>query len=487
MLLGILLLLRGLLLAGAGCASAPADTLPRGQHPVLVPADTLVRVMSCPDVAHAAVGSVLFLGNAVTKERILRAELDFHEGDTLSLADLSARLEANRRRLFNLQLFHAVVAQSTCSGGRLLIVFGVQERWYTFPVPILSLADRNLRSWLDRPDRWRRVDYGLHVTQSNFRGLNEQIVANLQLGFNRKYELFYEAPGLGHYRRLGFGAGASYYQSRTLDYVTRADRLVPLRADAGFPIQRFYVTAGLRLRHTVQFLTALDASYHREQINDSVRRYNPDYYQGRTQREYLALTLTSTRNQRNTFAYPLTGQYTQATLTHRIFLDATTPSLTALRLNYARHLTLGHGFYYSLGLTGQARFTRHLAYADARALGYDDLVRGYDEYVIDGRHYGLVQQGLSYCLLQPRPIRLQSITNPKINTIPLALYLNIFADAGYVAAPTPTPQNRLPNQLLSAVGLGLHLVTYYDRVFTAEYTLNGLGQTGYFFRAEFPI
>ncbi|MBD2768815.1 BamA/TamA family outer membrane protein [Hymenobacter sp. BT664] len=461
--------------------------MPHPLHPVVAPADTLVRVVPCPGIARAAVSTILFGGNAVTKERILRAELDFREGDTLTIADLPARLEANRRRLFNLQLFHAVVVQSSCAGNRLLIVFGVQERWYTFPVPILSLADRNLRSWLDRPDRWRRVDYGVHVVRSNFRGRNEQVIANLQLGFNRKYELFYEAPGLGPYRRLGFGAGASYYQSRSLDYITRADRLVPFRTDQGFPIQRFYATAGLRFRHTVQFLTAFDVSYHREQISDTIQQYNPDYYQGRTEREYLDLTLTSTRNQRNTFAYPLTGQYAQARLTHRVFLAGTQPSLTTLRLCYSRYVALGSKFYYSVGLSGQARLTRRLAYADARALGYEDLVRGYDQYVIDGRHYGLLQQGVSYRLLHPEPIRLPAIANAKINTIPLALYLNIFVDAGYVFAASPLPENRLPNHLLRAIGLGLHLVTYYDRVFTAEYTLNGLGQTGYFFRAEFPI
>jgi len=434
-----------------------------------------------------AVGPILFAGNAVTKERILRAELDFHEGDTLVIDDLPARLEANRRRLFNLQLFHAVVAQASCVNGRLFIVFGVQERWYTFPVPILSLADRNLRSWLDRSDRWRRVDYGVHLTKTNFRGRNEQVLANLQLGFNRKYELFYEVPGVGPYRRLGFGIGASFYQSHALDYITLADRLVPYRSDDGFPIQRFYATAGLRFRHTVQFRTALDLSYHREQISDSVNYYNPDYFQGRTQREFLDLALTSTRNERNTFAYPLTGKFAQATLTHRIFLNKTTPSLTTLRLNYARYLSLGHRFYYSVGLSAQGRLTRYLSYADTRALGYNDLVRGYDEYVIDGRHYGLLQQGFSYRLFEPKAIRLNSIDSPKVNTIPLALYLNIFADAGYVIAPNPLPQNHLSNQFLRAVGLGLHLVTFYDRVFTAEYTLNGLGQTGYFFRAGFPI
>lgn len=476
-----------LLLASVGVGLAPPDTLPKPLRPVVAPTDTLVRIVPCPGIARAVVGTILFGGNAVTKERILRAELDFHEGDTLALADLPTRLEANRSRLFNLQLFHAVVVQSSCAGSRLIVVFGVQERWYTFPVPILSLADRNLRSWSERTDRWRRVDYGVHVVRNNFRGRNEQVIANLQLGFNRKYELFYEAPGLGTYRRIGLGVGASFYQSRTVDYITRADRLVPLASNDGFPIQRFYATAGLRFRHTVQFLTALDASYHRERITDSINYYNPNYYQGRTQREFLDLTLTSTRNQRNTFAYPLTGQYAQARLTHRVFLDGATPSLTTLRLSYARYLALGHGFYYTAGISAQARLTRRLAYADTRALGYEDLVRGYDEYVIDGRHYGLLQQGLSYRLFHPEPIRVQSLGNPKINTIPLALYLNIFADAGYVAAPSTLPQNRLPNHLLRAIGLGLHLVTYYDRVFTAEYTLNGLGQTGYFFRAEFPI
>jgi outer membrane protein assembly factor BamA len=471
----------------AGTLQTPADTLPHPLRPVVAPADTLVRIIPCPGTERSAVGSILFAGNAVTKERILRAELDFHEGDTLSLAELPARLEANRRRLFNLQLFHAVVAQAICADGRLLIVFGIQERWYTFPVPILSLADRNLRSWLDRSDRWRRVDYGIHLTRTNFRGRNEQVLANLQLGFNRKYELFYEVPGVGRYRRLGFGVGASFYQSHALDYITLANRLMPLRTDESFPIQRFYATAGLRFRHTVQFRTALDVSYHREQINDSVKYYNFDYFLGRTQREYLDFTLTSTRNQRNTFAYPLTGQYAQVSLNHRVFLDNTTPSLTTLRLKYARYLSLGHRFYYSIGLNGQARLTKRLSYADSRALGYDDLVRGYDEYVIDGRHYGLVQQGVSYRLLQPKVIRLGAVDNPKVNTIPLALYLNIFADAGYVVAPHPLPQNNLPNQFLRAVGLGLHLVTYYDRVFTVDYTLNGLGQTGYFFRAEFPI
>lgn len=475
---------------GAAAQTAPATPLP----PVVAPTDTLVQVdlAGCPAAPTVRVGAVLFVGNGVTKERTLRAELDFREGDSLAVAELPARLEANRRRLFNLQLFHAVLAQARCgAGGQLTVVFSVQERWYVLPTPIFSLAERNYNAWFARSDRWRRVDYGLHLTHANFRGRNEQLTLNLQHGFNRKYEVFYEAPGFGRRRRVGLGAGVSYYRSHTLDYNTEADRLVSLRLDEGFPVQRFYASAGLRLRQTVQFVSALDFSYHRETVADTVRQLNPDYFLGQTRREYLEVVLISTRNERNTFAYPLTGQFAQAALSYRYYLGGALPAAASVRLRYARYLSLGHGFYYSVGLWAQTRLlASRLSYADARALGYEALVRGYDAYVVEGRHFGLAQQGLSYRLWAPPPLRLPGVRNPKINTLPLAVYLNIFADAGLAAGAlgrAEPPSNELPGRLLASAGLGLHLVTYYDRVFVLELSRNGRGETGFFIRSSFPI
>jgi outer membrane protein assembly factor BamA len=457
--------------------------------PVALATDTLVRISGCgPDsLRQLRIAAVLFAGNAVTRERTLRAELDFREGDTLTLAGLAARLEANRSRMFNLQLFHVVRAQAVCRDGQLTILFAMQERWYLFPLPIFSLADRNINAWLDRPDRWQRFDYGLHLVRENFRGRNERLILNLQHGFNRKYELFYEAPGFGSRRRVGLGVGVSYFQSHTLDYTTRSDRLVSYRSEDAFPIQRLFVSAGLRFRSTVQFSSALDISYQRQQISDSIRLLNPEYFLGRTQREFIEATLTSTHNQRNTFAYPLSGQFAQLQLSHRQFLDRATPAITSLRVRYARYQPLGRGFFSSSGTTGQLRLGRRLAYPDRRALGYEALVRGYDAYVIEGQHYLLVQQGLSYRFLDDRTIQLPFLHDPKFGRVPLALYVNIFADGGYVMAASPSPQNQLPNRLLGATGIGLHAVTYYDKVFVIEYTLNGRGETGFFLRTSFPI
>jgi outer membrane protein assembly factor BamA len=463
--------------------------------PVVVPTDTLVRVGACPGVK-VRVSAILFAGNGRTRERIMRAELDFHEGDSLTVADLASRLEANRRRIFNLQLFHAVLAQASCGGtGQLTVLFSVQERWYIIPTPILSLAD-DFNRWRTRPDRWQRIDYGLHLTDTNFRGRAEQLTANIQLGFNRKYELFYEAPGLGKRRRIGVGFGISYYQSRNLDYTTLNDRLrsLPTAESNAFPIQRFYVSGGLRLRHTVQLTSALDFSYHREQISDLIYQLNPDYLLGQPQRQYVEVSLVTTNNQRNTFAYPLTGQFFQASLTLRQFAGAErSPSYGTARLRYARYVSLGHNFYYAGGVGVQARLlASRLGYADARSFGYDALVRGYDYYVVEGRSYALTQQGLSWRAWAPPPLRIPFIHNPKVNTLPLAVYLNGFADAGVSGGGVgrfQSPTNQLPGQLLASVGLGLHLVTYYDQVFCLELTrtLTVYPSTGFFLRTAFPI
>jgi outer membrane protein assembly factor BamA len=448
------------------------------------------------------VRAILFAGNHRTVERALRAELSFHEGDSLDVADLAARLEVNRRRIYNLQLFHAVLVQASCGGtGQLTILFSVQERWYVLPAPIFSLAD-DFNVWRTRPDRWRRLDYGLHLVDTNFRGRAEQLTANVQFGFNRKFELLYEAPGLGRRRRIGLGMAVSYYQSRNLDYNVLGDRRISLPAaeEDAFPIQRFYASGGLRLRHTVQLSSSFDFSYHHEQVSNLIYNLNSEYLLGQPQRQYLEASFFTTNNQRNTFAYPLTGQFLQGGVSFRQFLgEVRSPGYLTLRLRYARYLSLGHQLYYAGGLNAATKlFASELGQNDARLLGADGLVRGYDYYVVEGRTFGVVQQGLSWRAFAPPPVRLPFINNPKVNTLPLAIYLNAFADAGFTAgSPVPRPPvaaglpaaNRLPGQLLASVGLGVHFVTYYDRVFCIELTrtLTVYPALGFFLRTSFPI
>ena len=144
-------------------------------------------------------------------------------------------------------------------------------------------------------------------------------------------------------------------------------------------------------------------------------------------------------------------------------------------------------YYYFVGGEAQARLSKRYAYADNVALGFRTLVRGYELQVVGGQHFGLFKQGLTRELFQHEGVRLKFIKSPKFNKVPLALYANVFTDAGYVVDEVFENGNPLANRLLAGMGAGLHLVTFYDFVFRAEYTVNREKTGGLYLSGRFPF
>ncbi len=492
-LLGSAVLIGGLWLGGGGTVvRAQSDVPPAVALPGDATDSLVVIAPPCAPIRRTAVvGQILFLGNARTRERILRAELDFQEGDSLALADLRPVLERNRRRLYNLQLFHAVVGHAICREGRLLLVFTLRERWYLFPSPIFSLADRNPRAWLAKRD-FRRVDYGLHLVQQNFRGRNEQVVINLQHGFNRKYELFYTLPyALSRRHGVGLQVAASLYQSHSLDYTVANDQLLTLRSPDAFPIRRWYVAAALLKRFTVERQLRLGVRYTYERVTDSVLLRQPRYFGlpgGLRWRSWLEGDFHYIRNHTNAFAYPTAGSALDLGLAPRVGL-AGAPQLTALaQATYRWYRPVGRQFFYAANVRGQLRLTQTVGFADNLALGYRATVRGYDLYVMNGQHYLVLRQGLTRRLFDVARLPLPVRGGSRFGDIPLAAYASLFADAGYVRDDSGLAlTNPLSNRALSAIGAGLHLVTYYDRVIVFEVALNHRRQTSFVISTGFPI
>jgi outer membrane protein assembly factor BamA len=105
--------------------------------------------------------NIVIIGNKHTEENVIRRELTFQIGDTVSEEDL----ELSRQRLLNLYLFHRVelylVPQDEY--GNILII-EVTEQIYFYPVPILRMNERD----------WSKWSYGLSVIHYNFRGQNEK-------------------------------------------------------------------------------------------------------------------------------------------------------------------------------------------------------------------------------------------------------------------------------------------------------------------------
>jgi hypothetical protein len=121
-------------------------------------------------------------------------------------------------------------------------------------------------------------------------------------------------------------------------------------------------------------------------------------------------------------------------------------------------------------------------------LGYlTDFVRGYELYVIDGQRYGLLRNTLKYQLLNVRK-QLNWMPMKQFNTVPLALYLSLFGDLGYVGSTVAEQYNsRLANSWLFGGGVALDIATFYNVVGRISYSVNRQGQTGIFFNFTYDL
>jgi outer membrane protein assembly factor BamA len=75
----------------------------------------------------------------------------------------------------------------------------------------------------------------------------------------------------------------------------------------------------------------------------------------------------------------------------------------------------------------------------------------------------------------------------QFNKVHYAVYMNVFADAGYVNNEFPDPTNTMLNNWQFSAGVGLDFVTYYDQVFRIDYAINRYGEHGFFFHIETPF
>jgi outer membrane protein assembly factor BamA len=433
------------------------------------------------------VKEIVFEGNKKTKERILLAEMSFSVDKTYDKALLASKIKESTQRIYNLQLFVWVeITINKIADNELSIIYKMQERWYLWPVPIFSLADRNWSAWLDKMD-FSRIDYGIHLVQDNFRGRNEELKSNIQLGFNRKYELFYSVPNLNKKQTIGMVAGASYFHSRTIDYNTINNEQIFYKSNTEFPIKKQYLMYSLIYRKSVENKYQTTFELGQTSISDSVNRLNSDFFLGANSRQYLQIDLNRRINKRNTFSFPLEGIYLDLGLSYKHFFNTSEAPIITTYLKASKYFQVFKNTYYSVGTMWQYRIFDNLSFFENKALGYKTYIRGFELNVIDGQNYGVLKNSVSQTLLKKKNIKLPIINNPKFNKMPLFILLNIYNDLGYVADNVYQINNPLANQFLMGTGVGIHFITYYDRILRIEYTINNYQKGSIFIHNTIPF
>lgn len=430
------------------------------------------------------INQIEVVGNQRTKKAIIERELDFYIGDSLNISQLQTQIELNRRKIMNTNLFISVEATyAIVLPQQVKIQFKVLEQWYILGYPVFQIADRNYSEWWQRGHDFKRTVYGIDIFHSNFRGRAEKINLHLENGFTKRIDFAYRIPYLDKSLKTGAGFSISYITNKNVAFESVNDTLHYYRSNTNNVRERFSTAIYLKKRYHFYDNHLIEIRFNKINITDTIAQLNPNYFlNNRTQQRFIQLSYLFNYDFRDNVSYPLKGKRYEFLISQLGIFPTDNIHQLEITADYSYYKPLRKKLFYGVNFEGKISFPDRQGFYNTRGLGYsNDLVRGYELYVVDGSAYGYVRNNLRYQLLNS-VINLRFLKFKQFNKIPLALYPNFFADMGYVHNNySQENKSKLANRILAGTGIGLDIVTYYNLVVKFSYAMNDLKQKGFIF------
>lgn len=433
---------------------------------------------------------IVFSGNRKTRPEILFRELLFAVGDSLTGQQLDKQVSVGKQNLMNTQLFNFVEKEIDFSRQPFVVVrYTFIERWYTWPIPILELNERNLNEWIKRPS-FSRVNYGLSVAVGNFSGRNEQFMVHLQAGHKHKYSLSYQSAYFNKEQSLAWGIEGGIERSREQAYLTEENQQLFYKSSS-FIFRKNYGMVHMVYRPEVFGRHRIFLGLQQYGFADTLKLLNPRFVPGeRSWFSYLNAGYEYVHDKRDAKAYPLRGHYLSLSASRlgMGWLKREKMDATMLKASYKTFKELYPRWFLASALLFKWSDGSTMSYFNQQGLGFaNHLVRGYEDYVVDGQSYLVMKTSGKYELLPKKITNLHFIGSNKFSRIHYALYLNAFLDAGYAYDRYFFDNNPLNNKFLVGGGFGVDFVTYYDKVFRTEFSVNRHGEYGVSFHLLAPF
>ncbi len=438
-----------------------------------------------------SISSIAIEGNDKTKEQYILRELVFGVGDTISLEKWDEKKKRSIQNLINTALFHSAnISLKRERGNYCKVIIQVVERWYLWPIPQVEIDERNFNTWWETKSL-SRASAGVFLTHNNMRGRGEMLKVLLMLGYNKQLGLSYEFPYLNKKKTFGFGFESIYTLRHEVNALTDSNRQVYLKTPDS-PIQRDLINAiqfTYRPKYYVSHL--LQLRYRKYVFADTLINFNSCYSsQQNSELQYFGFYYKFKLDHRDYKPYPLSGYYADMEV-FKYGMGIFHNDLNVLRFKTTlrKYWQYSRRWFSAIGLIAQVSNHHFQPYLIERGLGYGrDFVRAYEYYVIDGQDYIVFKSNLKFSLLPKRFYKLSIIKSDKFNNIPISIYMNMFADAGYVNNnQNYNVSNTLPNTFLYSGGLGVDFVSYYDAVARVEWSVNALGESHLYLHFIAPI
>ncbi|MFB1004236.1 MAG: BamA/TamA family outer membrane protein, partial [Bacteroidia bacterium] len=184
-------------------------------------------------------------------------------------------------------------------------------------------------------------------------------------------------------------------------------------------------------------------------------------------------------NKRNNIYFPTKGKYGSVSFGANTWQNKNRQFNGSIESRLQQFHELSHRWSSALSVYFQYNTNQNAPYSDRKLLGYNEVVRGYEHYVIDGTFGWKTNAAIRYHLINNELI-LNIIPIENYKKLPVNIYAEGYIDGGYATSNNTRSSNQLNQQPIYSIGLGLNTLLYNDRLLRLEYSLNSLGKGGLF-------
>ena len=432
------------------------------------------------------VDSIHIEGNKRTKEYIILNELDITVGDTVYFNDLAIKFKDNRNRVLDTGLFVDVnfnIKDLDNRSGNCSLNIIVKESLFIYPRLIFDLTDRNFNEWYYEHDAdLNRINYGLVLEHKNITGNKDALQIKWQRGITHKYELEYTRPYFHKNNKLGLTFNILYKYSKEIAYNTFNNKLVFYRNKENNLLKQFRVSVGLTHRPGIFDTHGFTIAYYDNSIDRKVLDYNKNFFSDGVSQKYFSLSFSMKRDKRKYKMYPKGGFLVGGQITKSGLWIFNELNQLDISLNIEKYFYINKNYISAFIFKGKVRaLGDDIPYYNNKAIGYDqDLINGYDLYVEDGKHYMYLKTSQRLGLLSGILDLNRHIFIKQFKYIPYEIYLSINFDMAYVNNNVNFVNNSFNNRVLNGHGVGMDMIIY-NSLFQINYSINHLGEDGFFF------
>ena len=383
---------------------------------------------------------MIFVGNEKTKEIVLRREMKTKVGDRLD----AQKLEEDRKRLINLQLFNRVEFNPMQADDGVILLVIVAERWFVFPYPIFFFNEHE----------WKKVSYGAGLVHQNFRGMNVQLDGAFWLGYNPGMSMYYSNPWIGaknFFTKIKIFSNK--VKSKSLEY------------------ERFNETH-----------RGIDVIFGRRWGYHTYLALNTGYQQLRVPDEFKTATISGSGTDRLpslgfAFRYDTRDlyQYPKSGLRFDAYVSQTGFSKSIDFIRYGIDARVYQPLLAGASLALRSAFDLskgQIPVYGKTFIGYSERVRGYFNARREGDNRAVLEAELRFPILPIRYFDLGDkayLLGPYGDNLPFGISAGLFYDAGAVWNQSQTLHK---SDFLKGFGAGLHLHVPYVDVLRLEYAFD---------------